>query len=140
MWVFSARVPGQRKSDQDVTAFSAPKSLLREAIVRANEMGMSKTGFYRYCLAKELGYSAEDARALAEHRGAVNARAAVARSVADERSLVAESHRETQPKPERDVNYRAVKIGGVSSRKVSDAAKASRKAASRVAGVPKPSP
>ena len=33
---------------------------------------MTKSGFYRFCLAKMLGYSEEDAKKLAEHRAVLN--------------------------------------------------------------------
>ena len=33
---------------------------------------MTRSGFYRFCLAKMLGYSEEDSRKLAEHRAVLN--------------------------------------------------------------------
>jgi len=54
-----------------VDAFSAPKSLLRRAAQEAARRGMTKTGFYRYCLAKELGYPEYEAIELAQHRSVV---------------------------------------------------------------------
>ena len=35
-------------------------------------MGMTKSGFYRYCLAKELGHDEATARAYAVHRAVLN--------------------------------------------------------------------
>lgn len=64
---------GQRRSDQKAEAFSAPKSLLAAAGAEATRRRMTKSGFYRYCLAKELGYSEADAMELAEHRAVTNA-------------------------------------------------------------------
>lgn len=58
---------GARKPDQAVDAFSAPRSLLRAAQLAAKKRGMSKSGFYRYCLAKEVGFSETDAMQFAEH-------------------------------------------------------------------------
>lgn len=57
---------GARKTDQAVDAFSAPKDLLHAAHLEAKRRGLSKSGFYRYCLAKELDYSDSAALALAE--------------------------------------------------------------------------
>lgn len=48
-------------------AFSAPKELLAQAKARAGVKRMSKSGFMRYCLAKELGYSEIDADEIALH-------------------------------------------------------------------------
>ena len=64
----------KRKSGQTVEAFSISVDLLTQAKRRAATMGMSRSGFYRYCLAKELGYSTEDARRFAEHRALLNLR------------------------------------------------------------------
>jgi hypothetical protein len=61
-----------RKPDQAVDAFSAPKTLLNAAHVEAKKRHMSKSGFYRYCLAKEVGYCEEDALRVAEHAGVGN--------------------------------------------------------------------
>jgi hypothetical protein len=63
-------MPSQtRKADQAVEAFSAPISLLEQARALARDKGMTRSGFYRYCLAKECGFSEEEAAALAQHRG-----------------------------------------------------------------------
>jgi hypothetical protein len=65
-----------------VDAFSAPRWLIDLAKKRAAELRWTKTGFYRYCLAKELGMSEADARELALH-GAIQAlRDAVAKPAA----------------------------------------------------------
>ncbi len=68
-------MPGQRRADQGVDAFSAPKELLARAAAEALRRGMTKTGFYRYCLAKELGYPEEEALEFASHRALEIARA-----------------------------------------------------------------
>lgn len=65
-------MPRQRKDDQAVDAFSAPKELLQQAQLAAKARGMTKSGFYRYCLAKELGASEEKAISLATHAGVGN--------------------------------------------------------------------
>lgn len=65
-------MPHKRKADQSVDAFSLPNDLLAKAKAKAIEMRMTKSGFYRYCLAKFLGYSEEDARGYAEHRAVLN--------------------------------------------------------------------
>lgn len=65
-------MPGARKSDQQVEAFSAPKALLRQAQMEARRRGLTKSGFYRYCLAKELGFPEDQATRVAEHAGVGN--------------------------------------------------------------------
>ena len=65
-------MPHTRKSDQKVDAFSLPVSLSQEAKARAAALGMTSSGFYRYCLAKELGYPELKARELSMHTGVVN--------------------------------------------------------------------
>jgi hypothetical protein len=59
----------ERKPDQSVDAFSAPKSLLRAAQLEAKRRRMSKSAFYRYCLAKEVGYTDAQANELTGHAG-----------------------------------------------------------------------
>ena len=61
-----------RKEDQSVDAFSAPKDLLAKAKRKAVELKMTKSGFYRYCLAKTLGYSEQEAKHFSEHRAVLN--------------------------------------------------------------------
>lgn len=61
-----------RRNDQSVDAFSLPKKLLAESKDRAAKMRLTKSGFYRYCLAKELGYSEAEALLMAEHRAVLN--------------------------------------------------------------------
>lgn len=56
-----------RRDDQAVDAFSAPKELLEEARKVAYQKRMTKSGFYRYCLAKEIGFPEEECLRLAEH-------------------------------------------------------------------------
>jgi hypothetical protein len=56
-----------RSEDQAVDAFSAPKDLLRSAHLAAKKLRMSKSGFYRYCLARELGHSEKEALRIAEN-------------------------------------------------------------------------
>lgn len=53
-------------------AFSAPKSLLETAKIVAAKKRMTKSGFYRYCLAKECGFSEEEAIRIAEPRAIAN--------------------------------------------------------------------
>jgi hypothetical protein len=61
-----------RRKDQSVDAFSLPLDLLAEAKTRAAQLKMTRSGFYRYCLAKELGYDEQKARAFAVHRAVLN--------------------------------------------------------------------
>ncbi len=65
-------MPSKRNADQAVDAFSAPKELLRAAQLEAKRRGMTKSGFYRYCLALKLGYSEEQALKFANYQGAGN--------------------------------------------------------------------
>lgn len=60
-------MPHTRSSDQTIEAFSLSKDLLNAAKLRAAKHNMSKSGYFRYCLAKELGYPEEDAVAIAAH-------------------------------------------------------------------------
>lgn len=57
----------QRADHQTVDAFSAPRDLLRAAQEEAKRRRMTKSGFYRYCLAKELGMTGDEAEQLAAH-------------------------------------------------------------------------
>jgi hypothetical protein len=57
----------ERRDNQAVDAFSAPRSLIRAAQEKAKAMRLTKSGFYRYCLAKELGKSEEESLRVAEH-------------------------------------------------------------------------
>ena len=57
----------QRSDTQAVEAFSAPKQLLRRARRRAVSLGMTMSGYLRYVVALELGYSQAEARDLALH-------------------------------------------------------------------------
>jgi len=66
---------GRRADDQAVEAFSASKSLLKEAKRRAAEIGMSKSGYFRSALAKDLGYDEGEAKELAFSRPVRLARA-----------------------------------------------------------------
>ena len=65
-------MPGERKDSQKVEAFSAPKELLRAAQLEAKRRRLSKSGFYRYCLAKELGRGEAEALRIAEHASTGN--------------------------------------------------------------------
>jgi hypothetical protein len=60
-------MPHTRRDDQTIEAFSASKDLLKRAKTRAAELGMTKSGFFRYCVAKELGMTEAQARDLAQH-------------------------------------------------------------------------
>ena len=57
----------QRSDTQTVEAFSAPKELLHRARRRAVSLGMTMSGYLRYVLALELGYSEAEAKDLALH-------------------------------------------------------------------------
>ena len=50
-----------RAPTERVDTFSAPKALLVRAWEEAMRRGWTKSGFYRYCLAKECGLSEEEA-------------------------------------------------------------------------------
>lgn len=63
---------GVRDENQKVDAFSAPKDLLRKAQLEAKKRRWSKSGFYRYCLARELGYSEVESAHIAEHAAVGN--------------------------------------------------------------------
>lgn len=58
-----------RNTEQAVDTFSAPKSLLHYAHLEAKKRRMTKSGFYRYCLAKELGHDEATALRVSEHAG-----------------------------------------------------------------------
>lgn len=58
-----------RNPEQAVDTFSAPKSLLHLAHAEAKKRRMTKSGFYRYCLAKELDHDEATALRVAEHAG-----------------------------------------------------------------------
>ncbi len=60
-------MPRERSDNQAVDAFSAPKDLLVAAHREARKRRMSKSGFYRYCLAKEVGLSEREALRIAEN-------------------------------------------------------------------------
>lgn len=62
-------MPGKRNDSQTVDAFSAPKELLRAAQLEAQRRGMSKSGFYRYCLARAIGWPEEEALKVSRHLG-----------------------------------------------------------------------
>ncbi len=88
----------QRRSDQTVEAFSAPKSLLEKAKGVAAKRGMTKSGFFRYCLAKELGYSDAEAKELAIHGALRNLISAVEDSTGGQDSL-SQAHEEKSQAP-----------------------------------------
>ena len=69
-----------RSSDQKVEAFSAPVTLLNKALVKARELGMSKSGYFRYCLAKDLGYTDAEAKQIARDIRMQKAHAALRKS------------------------------------------------------------
>ena len=62
----------ERRDDQTVDAFSLSKELQAAAKARAAKLGMTKSGYFRYCLATELGYSSEDAIKFAQHKAVTN--------------------------------------------------------------------
>jgi hypothetical protein len=57
----------ERAADQKTEAFSAPLSLLNAAKAEAARRQMSFSGFCRYCLAREIGWSVEDAKKISLH-------------------------------------------------------------------------
>jgi hypothetical protein len=62
-------MPHGRASSQKVEAFSAPRSLLAAVDALAKERRWTRSGFYRYCLALEVGYTREEAMQFVEHGG-----------------------------------------------------------------------
>ena len=70
-----------RASTERVDAFTAPKALLMRAWAEALRRGWTKSGFYRYCLAKEIGMTEEEALRYAQHRGVRRSLAALAENV-----------------------------------------------------------
>ena len=96
-----------RRNDQSVDAFSLPKKLLAESKARASKLRMTKSGFYRYCLAKELGYSEADALLLAEHRAVLNSvEHDLSSVVLNERSPSSEKVSEAVEAAGKKVNYK----------------------------------
>lgn len=61
-----------RSPDQKVDTFSAPKQLLERVIEEARARRMTKSGFIRYALAKELGFSEDRALDFAMHASITN--------------------------------------------------------------------
>jgi len=59
------------KDSQTIEAFSASRALLAQTKVRAAQLSMSKSGYFRYAIAKELGYSEAEARDLSLHGAAL---------------------------------------------------------------------
>jgi len=57
----------KRSVSQKVESFTASKEMLREAQTEAMRRRMTKSGFYRFCLAKELGRTEQEAMRIAEH-------------------------------------------------------------------------
>ena len=70
-------MPHTRRDDQAVEAFSASKDLIARAKARAAELGMNKSGYFRYCLALELGYTEGQARSMAQHSSVTQLQAQV---------------------------------------------------------------
>lgn len=64
--MYKSCVPETRHSSQTVDSFTLPKSLLQQALDRAYKLDMSKSGYFRYCLAKELGYTEEESLEFSE--------------------------------------------------------------------------
>lgn len=67
----------ERKADQQIASFSAPKSLIALADAEARKRKMNRTGFFRFCLAKELGYSDDAAKEMSMHMSVQNFRAQI---------------------------------------------------------------
>jgi hypothetical protein len=59
------------KDNQTIEAFSASRELLAQAKVRAAQLSMSKSGYFRYAIAKEIGYSESEARDISLHGAAL---------------------------------------------------------------------
>jgi hypothetical protein len=59
------------KDSQTIEAFSASRALLAQTKVRAAQLSMSKSGYFRYAIAKELGYSEAEARDHSLHGAAL---------------------------------------------------------------------
>ena len=57
----------ERSADQKVETFSAPLDFVNQAKATAKKRGMTVSGFYRYCLALELGWSRESAEKLSRY-------------------------------------------------------------------------
>jgi hypothetical protein len=56
----------ERAADQAVEAFSIPRELRQAATDKAHSMGMTKSGFYRYCIALGVGLDESVARNLGQ--------------------------------------------------------------------------
>jgi len=63
-----AVMPHTRRTDQTVEAFGISRHLLAQARIRARDLGMTKSGYFRYAFAKELGYPEAEAREIAMFR------------------------------------------------------------------------
>jgi hypothetical protein len=61
----------KEKDNQTIEAFSASRELLAQAKVRAAQLSMSKSGYFRYAIAKEIGYSEAEARDMSLHGAAL---------------------------------------------------------------------
>jgi hypothetical protein len=59
------------KDGQTIEAFSASRELLAQTKVRAAKLSMSKSGYFRYAIAKEMGYSETEARDISLHGAAL---------------------------------------------------------------------
>ncbi len=59
------------KDSQTIEAFSASREMLAQTKVRAAQLSMSKSGYFRYAIAKELGYSEGEARDISLHGAAL---------------------------------------------------------------------
>jgi len=59
------------KDSQTIEAFSASRELLAQTKVRAAQLSMSKSGYFRYAIAKEMGYSETEARDISLHGAAL---------------------------------------------------------------------
>jgi len=70
-------VPHTRRDDQTVEAFSASKDLIAKAKAKAAARGMNKSGYFRYCLAKDLGYSEQESLEFAQHSSVTQLKAEV---------------------------------------------------------------
>jgi phage protein D len=100
-----------------VEAFSASRDLIAKAKARAAQRGFNKSGFFRYCLAKELGYSEKQSLEMAAHS-----------SVTQLKAQVHEYEMNDKPNSKADV-ARAKLLGGGEPKPVSYRRTASKKSA-----------
>jgi hypothetical protein len=112
-----------RSKDQSVDAFSAPKSLIIAATEEAARRGWPKSGFYRYCLAKELGYSEDDATELALHTSIQRVRHTMASSTKYPEHSEQVAHLNDAPDLSEKVKKAADKVEAILDRRATETGK-----------------